>query len=101
MPVYAVAQTAVHGRECYQRYVSRFTEVLIRHDGRLLAADEQVDVVEGRWDHDKIVIMPFKGRVAVDAWARSPEYQEISKDRVAAAEGVVLVASGVGRGRRP
>jgi uncharacterized protein (DUF1330 family) len=70
--------------------------VLIRHDGRLLAADEQVDVVEGRWDHDKSIIMSFKDRAAFDTWAHSPEYQEISKDRVAATDGVVLVASGVG-----
>ncbi|MEU6064985.1 MULTISPECIES: DUF1330 domain-containing protein [Streptomyces] len=96
MPVYAVAQITIHDRERYQRYASRFMEVLIRHDGRLLAADEQADVVEGRWDHDKIIIMSFKDRAAFDAWAHSPEYQEISRDRVAATDGVVLVVSGVG-----
>ncbi|MEU5540570.1 DUF1330 domain-containing protein [Streptomyces sp. NPDC020362] len=54
------------------------------------------DVAEGWWDHAKIIIMPFKDRAAFDAWAHSPEYQETSKDRTAATDGVVPVAPGVG-----
>jgi uncharacterized protein (DUF1330 family) len=95
MPVYAVAQISIHDRERYERYVARFMAVLTQYGGRLLAADEEADVLEGEWDHDKIIIMRFEDRPAFDKWAGSAEYQEISKDRVAATDGVVLVATGI------
>ena len=95
MTAYAVAQIAIHDRDRYDRYVARFMPILEQYDGRLLAADERATVVEGVWQYDKIILMAFEDRAAFEQWARSPEYQEISKDRVAATDGVVLLVRGV------
>ena len=40
-------------RDAYNRYQAAFTEVFQRHSGKLLAADEAPQVVEGQWDRDK------------------------------------------------
>ncbi|MFF5234925.1 DUF1330 domain-containing protein [Dactylosporangium sp. NPDC000521] len=95
MTVFAIAQISVHDRPRYERYVAQFMPVLKQYGGRLLAADERATVVEGAWPHDKLILMAFEDRAAFERWARSPEYQEISKDRVAATEGVVLLVDGV------
>ncbi|WP_106396387.1 DUF1330 domain-containing protein [Actinocorallia populi] len=95
MTVYAMAQLSVHDRERYASYAARFMDVLTRYDGRLLAADEQPEVIEGDWPHDKVVLISFADRDAFEKWAYSPEYQEISKDRVAATTGVVILAKGL------
>jgi uncharacterized protein (DUF1330 family) len=97
MSVYAVAQISIHNRERYETYMSRFMPILTRYEGRILVADENVDVLEGKWPYDKIIILSFKDRPSLERWANSPEYQEISKDRVAGTDGVVLVVNGVGR----
>jgi uncharacterized protein (DUF1330 family) len=59
-----------------------------------LSADEHPDVLEGSWDRDKLVLMSFPDEAAFQAWATSPEYLEISKDRKAGAEAIVLLAKG-------
>jgi uncharacterized protein (DUF1330 family) len=39
--------------------------------------------------------MSFPDEAAFRAWASSPEYQEIAKDRQAGAEAVVLLVNGI------
>lgn len=69
--------------------------ILIKHGGRLLAADEHPEVTEGQWDGDKIVLMAFPDREAFTAWATSPEYREIAKDRLAAAQTTGILVRGL------
>ena len=95
MTVYAIAQLRFTDRAAYDRYQSRFMEVFRRHPGTLLAADESPQVVEGQWDREKVVLMSFPDEAAFRGFAQSPEYQEISKDRRAGADTVVLLVDGL------
>ena len=96
MTVYAIAQLRFTDRAVYERYQARFMEVFRRHPGTLLAADESPQVVEGHWDREKLVLMSFPDEEAFNGWAQSPEYQDISKDRLAGADTVVLLVKGLG-----
>jgi uncharacterized protein (DUF1330 family) len=93
--VYAIAQLRFTDRAAYDRYQARFLEVFRRHRGTLLAADEAPQVIEGRWDREKLVLMSFPDEAAFRSWAQSPEYQDISKDRRAGADTVVLLVKGL------
>jgi uncharacterized protein (DUF1330 family) len=93
--VYAIAQLRFTDRAAYDRYQMRFMDVFHHHQGTLLCADESPQVVEGQWDRDKVVLMSFPDEAAFRAWSDSPEYQEISKDRVAGADTVVLLTKGL------
>ena len=95
MTVYAIAQLRFTDRAVYERYQARFMEVFRRHPGTLLAADESPQVVEGHWDREKLVLMSFPDEEAFNGWAQSPEYQDISKDRIEGADTVVLLAKGL------
>ena len=95
MPVYAIAQLRFTDRAAYDRYQARFIEVFRRHPGTLLAADESPQVIEGRWDREKLVLMSFPDEAAFHGWGQSPEYQDISKDRRAGADTVVLLVKGL------
>ncbi|WIM93314.1 DUF1330 domain-containing protein [Actinoplanes oblitus] len=94
MTVYAIAQLTIHDRDGYGRYVAAFMPILQQYGGRLLVADEHPEIVEGQWDGDKVVVVAFPDRNALDAWANSAEYRQISKDRLAATDGVVLAVRG-------
>ena len=66
------------------------------HDLKLtVPADESPQVVEGHWDRDKVVLISFPDEAAFRSWADSPEYQDISKDRQAGADTVVLLVKGL------
>jgi uncharacterized protein (DUF1330 family) len=95
MTVYALAQLTIHDRTAYGRYQARFMDVLNRFNGRLLASDESPLVLEGTWDREKAVLLAFADQDAFLAWAGSPDYQEIAKDRKAGADAVVLLLKGV------
>ena len=95
MTVYAIAQLRFTDRAAYDRYQAKFIEVFRRHSGTLLAADESPEVVEGRWDREKVVLMSFPDEAAFRGFAQSPEYQDISKDRRAGADTVVLLVKGL------
>jgi uncharacterized protein (DUF1330 family) len=93
--VYAIAQLRFTDRAAYDRYQARFMEVFRRHPGTLLAADERPEVVEGEWDREKVVLMSFPDEAAFRGWAQSPEYQDISRDRLAGADTLVLLVEGL------
>jgi uncharacterized protein (DUF1330 family) len=93
--VYAIAQLRFTDRAAYDRYQARFMQVFNRYRGTLLAADERPQVIEGQWDREKVVLMSFPDQAAFRQWAESPEYQEITKDRRAGADTVVLLAEGL------
>ena len=95
MPVYAIAQLTITDRVIYNRYQSRFMSIFSRFKGRLLAADESPSVMEGKWDHQKVVLLSFPDEDTFREWAISPDYQEISKDRHAASSAVILLVKGL------
>jgi uncharacterized protein (DUF1330 family) len=93
--VYAIAQLRFTDRAAYDRYQMRFMDVFGHYRGTLLAADERPQVVEGRWDRDKVVLMSFPDEAEFRCWSESLEYQNISKDREAGADAVVLLVKGL------
>lgn len=96
MSAYIVAQISIHDRERYGRYVAGFMPTLTAYGGRLLVADEAPQAIEGAWSHRKLVVLEFPDRAAAQAWFASPAYQAIVADRLAASDGVALLADGVG-----
>ena len=95
MTMYVLAQLTLTDREAYGRYQARFLEVLSAHGGRLLASEELPEVLEGRWDKDKIVLIAFPDRAAFEGWAYGPEYEEIVVDGKAGAEATVVLIRGL------
>jgi uncharacterized protein (DUF1330 family) len=96
MSVYAIAQLKITDRAAYDRYQAKFMGVMKRYEGRVLAADEKPLVIEGEWERDKVVLLSFPDEAAFREWAESPDYLEISKDRKAGSEAVVLLVKGTG-----
>ena len=94
MTVYAIVQLKMTDRAAYDRYQARFFDVFKKFSGRLLSADDNAAVLEGAWDRDRVVLMSFPDEAAFHAWANSPEYLEIAKDRKAGADGIVLLVKG-------
>ncbi|MFN3953320.1 MAG: DUF1330 domain-containing protein [Pararhodobacter sp.] len=94
MTVYVVAQLKIHNRARYERYVTEFMPILARFDGKLLAADEKPERVEGAWSGDKVVLLSFPDNEHFRSWVASDDYRRIASERQAATESVVLVLRG-------
>jgi uncharacterized protein (DUF1330 family) len=100
MTVYVMVQLRFTDCAAYDRYQARFFGVFSRYRGTLLAADAQPQVLEGEWPHDKVVLMAFPDEAAFREFSQSADYEEISRDRKAGAQAIVLLVRGIG-GRGP
>ena len=94
--VYAIAQLTISDRATYDRYQAKFMGVMKRYQGRVLAADENPQVIEGSWEREKVVLLSFPDEKAFREWAASPEYLEIAKERKAGSDAVILLVKGIG-----
>jgi uncharacterized protein (DUF1330 family) len=88
--VFIVAQLTFKDHERYNRYQAKFADVFRKFRGRLVAAAESPRVIEGQNGPDKIVVLEFPDEAAALEFQSAPEYQEISIDRKAGADALVL-----------
>lgn len=95
MAVYILAQITIHDRALYDRYSSGFMPVLGAYGGRLLAAVEGPELLEGEWPYEKVIMIEFTDRAAAMSWLESEPYTTIARDRIAATTGVVILAQGL------
>lgn len=96
MTVYALAQFTIHDRARYEAYAAGFAATMKGRQGKVLAAQENPEVVEGKWVGTKLVLIEFPDEAAFRDWSESADYRAISADREAATEGSVLLVRGLG-----
>lgn len=92
MSVYIVSQGRVKNRELLDQYVAKALPTVTAYGGRIVAFDEDPEVIEGTADYPRTVILEFPSRDAFRKWYDSPDYQEVVGMRLEAAPGVFVVA---------
>ena len=96
MTVYIVARITINDRERYAQYEAGFLDIFAAHPGRLLAVDDNPEVLEGEWRCTRTVIAAFPDQEAALAWYRSDDYQSLAEHRFAASEGEIALVAGLG-----
>jgi uncharacterized protein (DUF1330 family) len=94
MSVYVIAQSEIENRELLNQYGAKVGPTIESHQGRIVAFDEEPEVVEGQLEHARTVILEFPSITAFHAWYDSPEYQEILPLRLKSTRGTLIVAKG-------
>jgi uncharacterized protein (DUF1330 family) len=94
MSVYVIVQGKVENRALLAQYVAKAGPSIKSHEGRTISFDEEPEVVEGKVEHPRTVIVEFPSMAAFRAWYDSPEYQEVLPLRLKAAPGTLIVAKG-------
>jgi uncharacterized protein (DUF1330 family) len=80
-------------------YLERIDATLAPFGGRFLIHGSKVEVLEGNWAGDLIVIA-FPDREAARSWYVSPAYREILPLRTDNSEGEVILVDGVAEDHR-
>ena len=91
---YVIFTSEIHDRERYDRYLEKAVPTILQYGGRPLVACDGPEVVEGRWDGSRVVVLEFDSRDAARRWYNSPEYQAIIGERQASAEAKVAIVGG-------
>jgi uncharacterized protein (DUF1330 family) len=80
-------------------YLQKIDATLAPYDGRFIVHGGNVEVAEGEWDGD-VVIIEFPSRAAAKAWFESPAYQAIVHLRTEHSTSMAALLTGVSPGHQ-
>jgi uncharacterized protein (DUF1330 family) len=95
MAAYLLAQLTVHDPNAYQHYREAVAPLVDRFGGRYRVRGGAIDVLEGEFGAERLVVIEFQSRDAARLFYDSPEYQQILPLRRSAADGTVVIVEAV------
>ena len=97
MACYFIAQINIHDQDGYQKYLEGFNEVLDKFAGKVVAVDDEVEVLEGKWPFRRTVVIEFRDKAEARRWYDSEEYRKLMKYRRRASHSNIILVAGKDR----
>jgi uncharacterized protein (DUF1330 family) len=95
MAVYAVVNIRVTDPDRYAEYREKAPATIARYGGKYLARGGPVEVLEGDWDPQRLVVLEFESTKRFHEWYDSPEYAPLRQLRSEAADSEFVVVEGL------
>jgi len=87
--------TEIRDERAYADYRSQVASGIQQADGRYLARGGAIEVLEGDWRPQRIVVVRFESPAAARAWWTSGEYADLKRMRMASTRTNMIVVDGV------
>ena len=94
MPAYLLVQADVRDWDAYREYMRRTPRVIAKFGGRFIVRGGDRIVLEGLASEMRIAILEFPTLADVEAFYRSPEYEEVKRFRDGAGEARFVALDG-------
>ena len=75
-------------------YSGRAFPTILQRGGKLIVAERNAEVLEGRWHGNQTIVLEFDSVDAARAWYNSDAYQAVIGQRHAAADSNAVIVSG-------
>lgn len=98
MSAYLICMVRVEDPETYKRYAARTPDLVHKHGGRFLVRGGEVTTLEGPEFKDRLVVLEFPSKEAIEKFHASDEYQEVMKIRQSSSESTFLAVEGAPEG---
>lgn len=98
MPAYLIAEHTITDAAKFEEYRVKVGPIIARHGGRYISKAGSLNQVErdnAVWQPERVVIIEFPDRAALDGWYRDPEYQPLIELRRQCARDMLLTLDGV------
>jgi len=95
MAVYAVVNIRVTDPDHYAKYREKAPATIARYGGKYLARGGAVEVLEGDWDPQRLVVLEFESTERFHEWYDSSEYAPLRQLRSEAADSEFVVVEGL------
>jgi uncharacterized protein (DUF1330 family) len=95
MSAYVLANVTVKDPVRYEDYRRLVTPTLAKYGGRFIVRGGKVEVLEGDWQPNRLVVVEFPSVEHARQWWSSPEYSEAKLIRQATSEGTLIILEGV------
>ena len=95
MAAYVIIHDEIHDQALFAQFRERVAATIQASGGRYLVRGGAIEVMDGDWKPDRIVVVEFDSADRARDWFNSPEYNEIKEIRMKAATASVVVVEGV------
>jgi len=95
MPAYVIVETHISDPEQYARYKAASPAAVAAGGGRFVVRGGEIDVLEGDWTPNRLVVLEFADLEAARRWYASETYQEAKQLRRGAAALNMVAVEGV------
>ena len=85
MGAIALVQVDIHDETLYEEYKKLTPATVAAYGGKFLVRGSEVLVLEGEWNHDRLVLLEFPDKNSVMNWYHSKEYEKARSIREKAA----------------
>ena len=94
MTAYIVVDISIHDTDRYKEYAGLAPAFVKKHSGKYVVRGGDVQVAEGTWQPQRLVIVEFPTKEHALAFLQDPDYQSIAAIRQAATTSNLLVVDG-------
>jgi len=95
MPAYVIVDINVTDPVRYEEYKKSAAATVAAFGGKYIVRGNPVEVLEGEWKVNRLVILEFESVVQAKKWWSSSEYSEPKKLRHATAHSKMIVVEGI------
>jgi uncharacterized protein (DUF1330 family) len=95
MAAYVIVDSDIKNPEGMKEYIEKVGATLGAHGGKPIIAGTNIEVMEGDWRPNRIVVVAFPDMAAAKAWYNSPAYQEILPIRTANTDDKIILVEGL------
>lgn len=95
MAAYVITNVTVHDAEGYKEYARGTPDSIARFGGRFLVRGGALEVREGEWEVERLVVVEFPDMARARAWYESEEYQRLKAIREATSSADMVWVEGV------
>ena len=97
MSVYLIVHTRINNTDGYQEYREKVPVIVKKYGGEYLARGGQLEVIEGDWNPDRIVLIRFPTAAAARDFFNDPDYQPLKQLRHRNAISQIVMVEGLDR----
>jgi len=95
MAVYSIVNVQITDPARYAEYREKAPGTIARYGGKYLARGGEVEVLEGDWNPQRLVILEFESMERFYEWYNSPEYAPLKQLRCEASVTEFVVIEGL------
>ena len=94
MSAYVILQINITDQKNYKEYLKQVTKIVKKHQGNYIVRGGKTEVVLGKWNYQRTVVVRFPSYNAAVLWYNSEEYAPIKKIREDNSEGNCIIIEG-------
>ena len=95
MPAYVITHIRVRDAARYEEYKRLAQASILAHGGRYVARGGQVEILEGPWNPERLMLLEFASMDAARRWWNSDDYRAAAAVRRAVSDGELVLLEGL------